>query len=249
MVLAHADFCANIYHSWWKTREKYRKYNRERYSKEAREYCAQFNGMYRQCLDAPINIKYGAFVGCTIEGHGSDACVPSPCAFLNNGFCTPEMTGGLCQWFERIPDPDEPTVSIASRGCYRNPCHLSGQDENNKYYCTSAEFKKTLDLYRPRVRCGWCPHHKMGCQNVQTNVKSGCDVILKGWINNLARKNARNGKKVGSMMYIKISSNPDSPYQQVILLFSFQLLFTKIHRIPRAGIEAELLNLLEEKSK
>lgn len=210
------NFCQKIRQTWWKKRQHFRETYRSRYSEEARAYCRKWDNDLDGCVHAPLNILDGAFVQCTIEGHGVHACVPSPCAYLNNGFCTPEMTGGFCQWFERVPDPKNPGKSKRARGCYRNPCHLSGREENNRYYCEhDVSFKQKLRLYAPKVHCGWCVHGKMGCQNVDTNPKSGCDSIRVGWLNKLARDNARDGRKVGSLMVMKLRNNPLSPYRMV----------------------------------
>lgn len=210
---AQGNFCQRIRSTWWTKRQHFRQTYRSRYTKEALEYCSKWDNDVDGCMHAPFNIANGAFVQCTIEGHGNHACVPSPCAFLNNGFCTPEMTGGFCQWFERVPDPKNPGKSKRARGCYRNPCHLSGSEDNSRYFCEyDMEFKQNLRLYSPKVTCGWCAH-KIGCQNVDTNPLSGCDSIRVKWLNNLARDNARNGKKVGSLMVMKVRSSPDSPYR------------------------------------
>lgn len=207
--------CQVIARKWWKNRVHFRRRIQDKFSEEARTYCHQWDDDFDGCLAAPLNVANGAYVGCTIEGHGNHECVPSPCAFLNNGFCTPEMTGGFCQWFERIPDPKDPNKSRSARGCYRNPCHLSGREENNRYYCEhDPSFRKRLNLFFPRPKCAWCPVGRMGCQNMDTSPKAGCESIRLGWLNKLARENARNGKKVGSLMVMKVQKSPDSPYVQ-----------------------------------
>lgn len=188
-------FCKEIRSSWWGQRSHFQN-TWPNTDKEARNYCSQYDGKPEACIatEQSKNREHSMAM-CEIEGHGHNGkCVPVMCAWLNQGKCNYQSTGGMCQWFEKSPH---------GRGCMKNPCNLAGRPQNDKNFCENdTKFLKELRKYSPKVECAWC-NGGMGCSNVDPKPKGGCAPINDPMVNRVARQAANQSKKFGQILQMR----------------------------------------------
>lgn len=188
-TLPNNPACYEIKDSWWSLRK-----NAIDQLAEVTEWdtvCAIFDGNPDAChyRESPARYEYYLAGNITEEQYlntpcnylsaGSNRCIGSPCAQLNNGECTIQATYGLCNWFTQ---EDADTYGV-EYGCRRNPCHIEGaggavSDDT----CESRGIPGLLECTNCRggVIDPELKGLKMGCQRVNVTTTAGCESINSG---------------------------------------------------------------------